>query len=115
MANGSKPRRRAYAWGVLAALTCPCHLPVFAVLLAGTSAGAFIGDHGGIAAVALAGLFLLSLARTIRALRETHERPVDGFDWNSTGAGTRTWIGRHVPVFNRAGRQGAGNDQDDEK
>ncbi|MGR0140746.1 broad-spectrum mercury transporter MerE, partial [Pseudomonas sp. RSP] len=35
------PRWRAYTWGVLAALTCPCHLPVLALLLSGTAAGAF--------------------------------------------------------------------------
>lgn len=33
------PRWRAYTWGVLAALTCPCHLPVLALLLSGTAAG----------------------------------------------------------------------------
>ena len=27
------PRWHAYTWGVLAALTCPCHLPVLALLL----------------------------------------------------------------------------------
>lgn len=63
------PRWRAYTWGVLAALTCPCHLPILATVLAGTTVGAFIGDHWGIAAVALAGLFFLSLARAIRAFR----------------------------------------------
>jgi mercuric ion transport protein len=62
-------RWRGYAWGVLAALTCPCHLPILAAVLAGTTAGAFIGDHWGVAAVALAGLFFLSLARAIRAFR----------------------------------------------
>ncbi|BAP88993.1 mercuric transport protein, MerE [Burkholderiales bacterium GJ-E10] len=63
------PRWRGYAWGVLAALTCPCHLPILAAVLAGTTAGAFIGNHWGIAAVALGGLFFLSLARAIRAFR----------------------------------------------
>lgn len=63
------PRWRTYIWGVLAALTCPCHLSILAAVLAGTTAGAFIGDHFGIAAVALAGLFFLSLARAIRAFR----------------------------------------------
>lgn len=58
---------RAYAWGVLAAVTCPCHLPVLAAVLAGTTAGAFIGEHWGIAALALTGLFVLSLARALRA------------------------------------------------
>lgn len=63
------PHWRGYAWGVLAALTCPCHLPILAAVLAGTTVGAFIGDHWGIAAVALAALFFLSLARAIRAFR----------------------------------------------
>jgi len=63
------PRWRAYTWGVLAALTCPCHLPLLAIVLAGTTAGAFISDHWGIAAVALTGLFFLSVARAIRAFR----------------------------------------------
>lgn len=63
------PHWRGYAWGVLAALTCPCHLPILAAVLAGTTLGAFIGDHWGVAAVALAALFFLSLARAIRAFR----------------------------------------------
>ncbi|MBB0025177.1 broad-spectrum mercury transporter MerE [Chitinivorax sp. PXF-14] len=65
------PHWRGYVWGALAALTCPCHLPILAAVLAGTTAGAFIGDHWGIAALALAGLFFLSLARAIRAFRGT--------------------------------------------
>lgn len=59
----------AYAWGVLAALTCPCHLPLLAAVLAGTTAGAFIGEHWGIAAIALTALFALSLTRALRAFK----------------------------------------------
>ncbi|WP_419177539.1 hypothetical protein [Ralstonia pickettii] len=44
---------------MLAALTCPRHLPLLSAVLASTSVGAFIGDHPGVAAVALLGLFLL--------------------------------------------------------
>ena len=33
-----------YLWGALAVLTCPCHLPILAIVLAGTTAGAFIGE-----------------------------------------------------------------------
>ncbi len=40
-----------YLWGALAVLTCPCHLPILAIVLAGTTAGAFIGEHWGIAAL----------------------------------------------------------------
>ena len=58
-----------YLWGALAVLTCPCHLPILAVVLAGTTAGAFLGEHWGIAALGLTGLFVLSLARAMRAFK----------------------------------------------
>ena len=58
-----------YLWGALAVLTCPCHLPVLAIVLAGTTAGAFLGKYWGIAAFGLTGLFVLSLARAMRAFK----------------------------------------------
>lgn len=58
-----------YLWGALAVLTCPCHLPILAVVLAGTTAGAFLGEHWVIAALGLTGLFLLSLSLAFRAFR----------------------------------------------
>lgn len=69
----SKPnmgsRWGAYVWGGFAALTCPCHLPLLAAVLAGTTAGAFLGEHWVVAALALTGLFLLSLTRALRAFK----------------------------------------------
>ena len=59
-----------YLWGALAVLTCPCHLAILAIVLAGTTAGAFIGEHWGIAAIALTSLFVLSVTRLLRAFRE---------------------------------------------
>ena len=53
----------------MAALTCPCHLLVLTVVLGGTTAGAFIGEHWGIAALALTGLFVLAVTRALRAFR----------------------------------------------
>ncbi|MFU7899054.1 broad-spectrum mercury transporter MerE [Pseudomonas aeruginosa] len=69
MDDDQAPGWRAYAWGVMAALTCPCHLPLLAAVLAGTSAGAALAEHWGIAALALAVLFLLALTRALRAFR----------------------------------------------
>lgn len=60
-----------YLWGALAVLTCPCHLPVLAVVLPGTGGSWLLGKHRVIAAVALTGLFILSLARGIRAFRRS--------------------------------------------
>lgn len=62
------PRWRVYAWGVLAVLTCPCHLPLIALALAGTSAGALLGEHWWIVASALTALFLTTLSRALRAI-----------------------------------------------
>ena len=36
-----------YLWGALAVLTCPCHLPILAIVLAGTTAGRGTTTHGG--------------------------------------------------------------------
>lgn len=66
---GTPHRRRGYAWGLLALLTCPCHLPVVALLLSGTAAGAFIGAHIGVATLAAVALFGVSVAFTIRAFK----------------------------------------------
>lgn len=67
------PERRrpitGYLWGVLAVLTCPCHLLILAAVLAGTAGGAFLGEHWVIAALALTGLFVLAVTRLLRAFR----------------------------------------------
>lgn len=60
-------RWRVYAWGILALLTCPCHLPLLVAALAGTTLGTLIAGHWGIAAALLGGLFIVSLARAIRS------------------------------------------------
>jgi mercuric ion transport protein len=79
-----------YLWGALAVLTCPCHLPILAIVLAGTTAGAFIGEHWGVAALALTGLFVLSVTRLLRAFMENHERfPTNKMDGHTTSAGSR--------------------------
>jgi mercuric ion transport protein len=65
-AEASKPIT-GYLWEVLAVLSCPCHSPILAVVLAGTGAGASLGEHGAIVAIALTGLFVLSLNRLLRA------------------------------------------------
>lgn len=62
----SRPARwRVYAWGLLAVLTCPCHLPLLAGVLAGTTVGTLIAGHWVIAVALLGGLFIVSLAQAI--------------------------------------------------
>ncbi|WP_434548052.1 broad-spectrum mercury transporter MerE [Pseudomonas aeruginosa] len=67
------PRWHAYTWGVLAALTCPCHLPVLALLLSGTAAGAFVSEHWSLATLVLTVLFVLFLRAALRAFRKRRD------------------------------------------
>ncbi|MGH8790930.1 MAG: hypothetical protein ACREYA_38545 [Cupriavidus necator] len=50
--DNTPPRKSfaSYLWGALAVVTCPCHLPLLAIVLPGAAAGSFIGDHWGLAA-----------------------------------------------------------------
>jgi len=67
-ATGSGKRARGYLFGFLAALSCPCHLPILAVLLAGTAAGAFLSANLTIVALAAGTVFAVSLLVAIRLL-----------------------------------------------
>ncbi|VVM08192.1 hypothetical protein MAMC_02011 [Methylacidimicrobium cyclopophantes] len=69
----SRPERkplRGYLWAAMAILTCPCHLPILVVALGGTTVGAFLGAHLGIAAFGLVSLFSLSVLQAWRFLRK---------------------------------------------
>ncbi|MFQ5894700.1 MAG: mercury resistance protein [Nitrospinota bacterium] len=62
-------RRGHLGWFVAAFLLCPCHLPIYAALLAGTALGAAIAERPLLAALALAGAFAACLALGFRARR----------------------------------------------
>jgi mercuric ion transport protein len=62
-------RWRAWLWDAFAALTCPCHLPIVLLALSGTTAGALVSQHVGIAVFVLVALFVLFLTRALRAFR----------------------------------------------
>ncbi len=69
--KGSSHHRRGYVYALLAVVTCPCHLPIFAVLLSGSAMGAFLSDHFGTALTTFSLLFIFSLAAALRVLRGT--------------------------------------------
>ena len=45
----------------LAFLTCPCHLPILLVILAGTGLGVYLRENLALTAIALTGIFIVSL------------------------------------------------------
>jgi mercuric ion transport protein len=62
-------RRRGHVYAILALVTCPCHLPILAVLLSGSAVGAFLNDHFAMAVMIFSLLFVCSLVAAVRALR----------------------------------------------
>ena len=67
----SRAKRGGILWGTLAVVTCPCHLPILAVVLSGTALGALLQEHFTLTLVLFSALFLLSLWAVTRALSAT--------------------------------------------
>ncbi|MGH8647299.1 MAG: broad-spectrum mercury transporter MerE [Gammaproteobacteria bacterium] len=67
MHDPSPARRRwwSYALGLLALVTCPCHVPLLALALSGTVAGALLTVHFDAALMLFTVAFLLSLCAAI--------------------------------------------------
>jgi mercuric ion transport protein len=67
----SRAKRGGILWGTLAVVTCPCHLPILAVVLSGTALGALLQEHFTLTLVLFSALFLLSLWAVTHALSAT--------------------------------------------
>jgi mercuric ion transport protein len=61
----ARRRRRSWALGFLALITCPCHVPLLALALSGTAAGALLAAHFETALMLFSVLFLLSVCAAI--------------------------------------------------
>ncbi len=57
-------RQRFYL--LTAALTCPCHVPIYLLILGGTSVGAALKDNIGLAFLGLTAIFVLTLVHGLR-------------------------------------------------
>jgi len=53
----------------VAFFTCPCHLPIYAALFAGTAMGSFFTENLGLALVLLTASFALSLRYGLRMVK----------------------------------------------
>jgi mercuric ion transport protein len=67
----SRAKRGGILWGTLAVISCPCHLPILAVVLSGTALGALLQEHFTLTLVLFSVLFLLSLWAVTRSLSAT--------------------------------------------
>ncbi len=57
-----------------AALTCPCHLPIFLIVFSGTALGAYILENMGLAAAILVGYFLCALFVGLKMVRPEEDK-----------------------------------------
>jgi mercuric ion transport protein len=69
-ANGGS-RSVGYVLASLAFLTCPCHLPIWLVLFAGSAFGAILSENLVIAGIILIVVFILSGLGAIRRLNKS--------------------------------------------
>jgi len=58
----------------LAFVTCPCHLPLLLVVLAGTGLAGALSQYFGLAFVALSLIFVVSLVLGLKALKGSEQR-----------------------------------------
>ena len=77
MTTSGPPRQRSlkgYLLLGLAFVTCPCHLPILLVILAGTGLAGALSQYFGVAFLALSAIFLVSLVFGLRALKGGSEQ-----------------------------------------
>jgi len=68
--NKQPQRRKGYMNLAIAALTCPCHLPIYLAIFGGTALGVFLRDNILLLIFGLAAIFLLTLTRGLKLVNE---------------------------------------------
>lgn len=84
MAPGHRPLRRRF-YLVTAALTCPCHLPIYLLILGGTSVGMALQENLGLAFLGITLIFVLAL---VQGLRAPGRRPAQSRDRSVSSGGS---------------------------
>ncbi len=75
--NKQPQRRKGYINLAIAAFTCPCHVPIFLVILGGTAFGIFLRDNIFLIILGLTAIFLLTFTRGIKLIKEDEEQRED--------------------------------------
>ena len=55
----------------LAALTCPCHVPIYLAIFGGTALGAFLSENLLLFILGLTGVFLVTLSRGLKLIKKS--------------------------------------------
>lgn len=54
----------------IAALTCPCHVPIYLAIFGGTAIGAFLSENLWLFILGLTGVFLVTLSRGLKLIKK---------------------------------------------
>ncbi len=58
----------------IAALTCPCHVPIYLAVLGGTAFGVYLRDNILLIILGLTAIFLLTLTRGLKLVNKDKEQ-----------------------------------------
>jgi mercuric ion transport protein len=61
---------KRYLYFSVAALTCPCHVPIYLAIFGGTALGAFLSENLLLFILGLTGVFLVTLSRGLRLIKK---------------------------------------------
>lgn len=63
------PKRKGYLHLTIAALTCPCHVPIYLAIFGGTALGALLQENLLVVILSLSGIFLVTLLRGVKLFK----------------------------------------------
>ncbi len=72
--NKHPQKRKGYVNLAIAALTCPCHVPIYLAVLGGTALGVYLRDNILLLILGLTGVFLLTLTRGLKLVNKDKEQ-----------------------------------------
>ncbi len=72
--NEQPQRLKGYVNLTIAALTCPCHVPIYLALLGGTALGVFLRTNILLIILGLTAIFLLTLTRGLKLVNKDKEQ-----------------------------------------
>ena len=72
--NEHLQKRKGYLNLAIAALTCPCHIPIYLAILGGTAYGVFLRDNIFLIIAGLAVIFLITLSRGLKLVNQDKEQ-----------------------------------------
>ncbi len=68
LTHARAPKRKGYFHLTMAAITCPCHVPIYLAIFGGTALGAFLSENLLLFVLGLTGIFLLTLLKGLRLI-----------------------------------------------